>query len=263
MAKGKRTSNNTLGTCEDIEPGGRSSRYLISLFADGKSALEKKNYHIISMQENAELRIQEGRKSIISESGNCLREAFVYLPNKEGTFLTKKSPIMENPAEAANCNRENKDYYLNSRQVKAALSDSNSIKLEKKIIQTNEFSKNKIMRFAFGEIASLYGNFLEDNGIKEICIPTIESDDNEPFARQVFFYGLDEKNEERYIFDGIKKLHFCLRVRGIKGKKEIITKFPDFYTYNDIQETLKKLRREGLTQDLEERILNELKNNFN
>ena len=54
------------------------SAYVDAPFDEGKGALGKRGYNLISLEENANLRIQEGEDSYVSRNGNWTREAIVY-----------------------------------------------------------------------------------------------------------------------------------------------------------------------------------------
>ena len=75
-----------------------SSACVLAPFDEGKEILEEEGYKIISLQENARLRMQEGRYHAVSLGGNWVKEDAIYIPGK-GKFLTKNSPIMANPQQ--------------------------------------------------------------------------------------------------------------------------------------------------------------------
>ncbi len=62
--------------------------YAEAPFAEAKEALEDNGYRIISLEENAILRMQEGKSSFVSQYGNRTKEGIIYLPNGK-IFLTK------------------------------------------------------------------------------------------------------------------------------------------------------------------------------
>src|SRR3989344_9379505 len=99
----------------DIKPSVTYSAYVEAPFDKGKEALEEAGYRIISLQENAQLRMQEGQDAFVSRNGNWVKEGIIYVPNK-GKFLTKNSPIMVNVEEATNCNRNSRNFYLTNKQ---------------------------------------------------------------------------------------------------------------------------------------------------
>ena len=114
----------------DVKPSGLYSAHVKAPFDLAKGILENAGYRIISLEENAVLRIQQGEDSFVSRNGNWTRESFVYHPEK-GIYLTKNSPIMSNPTEATQAHREGKEFYLNDEQIEKAL--ANSVKLPKNV----------------------------------------------------------------------------------------------------------------------------------
>ena len=170
----------------DIKPSRTYSAFIEAPFDKGKGALEKKGYSVISLKENALLRIQEGQVSFISQNGNWTREGAIYVPSK-GRFLTKNSPIMANAQEATNCHRKNQEFCLTDAQVEESLADS--VKLSGHSIPTNRFAEDPVTVYAFEEFVEQYGQFLKNAGIKEM--PVLLADLQEkPFARQLWFHRL-------------------------------------------------------------------------
>jgi len=235
----------------DIKPRGIASAYVEVPFDEGKEALEKQGYRIISLQENAKLRMQEGKDAYVSRNGNWTREGVLYIP-KKGIFLTKKSPIMENAKEATDCHRDNKEFYLNKEQVEKALADS--VKLLGNTIPTSRFGENKIANYAFGDSAKDYGLFLKEAGIEEMPVYLCNLEDK-PFARQTWLRRLDSGSRSGVIGDDRNLDYYC-RARGVRENAEGVAKNCEAYTINDIQKTLKakglsgieKIILEGLKQ---------------
>ena len=170
----------------DIRPAGTESAIIHAPFDKAKEALESKGYKIISLKENALLRIQKVKYFNVSMTGNWTREGVLYVPG-EGAFLTKNSPIMKAPVEATQAHRKGIDFYLSGKKVKQSLQDS--VKLSAEDISTNRFAEDEVTNYAFGEIAEEYGQFLKDFGIKKIPV-WIANLQNKPFARQMWFRGL-------------------------------------------------------------------------
>ena len=154
-------------------------------FDVGKELLESQFYRIISLEENARLRIQNDKHDPISTYGNWTREGVLHIPEK-GIFLTKKSPLMLNPKEATQAHRKKEEYYLTRDQIDESLADA--VQLNKKSIPTNRFNEEPIMVYAFGNVARDYGLFLKEAGIKEMPI-NLTDRGKKPFARQVMFQG--------------------------------------------------------------------------
>ena len=174
----------------DIKPSVTYSAYIAAPFDQAKQALEQAGYHIISLEENAQLRMQQGPNSFVSGNGNWTKEGVIYIP-KRGIFLTKKSPIMANAQEATACHRNNKDFYLTDAQVEASLADS--VLLTGQSIPTNRFSEDPVTIYAFGEAADQYGQFLRSTGIEgmPVLLATLQ---DKPFARQMWFGRVDVRS---------------------------------------------------------------------
>lgn len=219
----------------DVPPREIESACIEAPFDEGKKALEKADYKIISLQENARLRMQEGSKSDVSQYGNWVRAGVIYVPN-QGKFLTKNSPIMANAKNATDCHRNGKEFYLTAEQVEQALGDS--VALSVNSIPTNRFGDCDITGYAFGEDAKKYGEFLKEFGIDSMPIWTVEVKDK-AFARQVWFYGLDGDGSA---LGGKWGLDWNGRVRGVRGSAEgAAPKISEVesYNFNDIQRVLK------------------------
>src|SRR3989338_2081513 len=94
--------------------------------------LTERGYRPISLEEVAILRILgdaniygsllENRFPSISDKNCTTKEAFVYVPDK-GLFLTRNSPLVEEPKEIAKTYRIDykEEYYLTDKQVEKAL----------------------------------------------------------------------------------------------------------------------------------------------
>jgi len=195
---------------QDVK-GKIESAYIEAPFDEAKEALEKAKYKIISLEEMAMLRIQEGKDAYISQYGNCTREGIIYIP-KKGKFLTKSSPIMDNAKEATERHRKGMEFYINEEQVKKAL--ENSVQLSEGIINihVSEFGNEPITAFAFGKYAKEYGKFLKDVGADELPIWTSNLE-SEPFARQLWFKYLGSWYD---LGGGYRDLHDGNRVRGVR-----------------------------------------------
>ncbi len=163
------------------------SAYVAAPFDKGKEALAFLGYEIISLADNAKLRIQEGVKANVSRKGNWVREGVIYVPNK-GIFLTKKSPIMAHAGKATDCHRNREDYFLTKEQVEEALSDS--VELNANPIPTDRFGDNGITVYAFGDVAKKYGSFLREAGISKMPLWLADIQDKS-FVRQMWFGCLD------------------------------------------------------------------------
>jgi len=194
---------------QDIKPRTSDSAYVVVPFDEGKAVLEANNYRVISLEENAGLRIHEGEDAYVSRNGNWVREGILYLPDKR-VLLTKNSPIMDNSEEATSCHRNEEDFYLNNYQVEKALEDS--VEIKDKEIPTNKFGEDELTVYAFGENAESYGRFLESAEIKEMPIWLTKVQDK-PFVRQLWFSELEYMS----VLYGLNLVLYNDRgVRGIK-----------------------------------------------
>jgi len=176
---------------QDIK-GKVESAYVEAPFDKAKKELESNKYRIISLSENAKLRMQEGKDAFISQNGNYTREGVIYLPSNK-IYLTKSSPIMENAEEATECHRKGNEFYLNDKQVSNAIKKGTAVKFPQNdnySIPTDKFGEDIITDFAFGKIAKDYGKFLKEEAkINEMPV-WLSNCENKPFARQLWFRGL-------------------------------------------------------------------------
>lgn len=243
----------------DVSISTLASAYLRGPFDEGKAELEKEGYRIISLQENAMLRMQEGKSAFISQYGNYTREGVIYVP-KKGIYLTKNSPIMENAEEATDCHGKGEEFYLNKKQVEKALSDS--IELSVNSIPTGRFGDDKITAYAFGDIAEQYGNFLKNAGLSSMLIYKADIRDK-PFAKQIWFrylgFGrLDFNLGSRSELDCNNWLNIASYwVRGVREAKasEVGSKnLKDLYSKEQISEALKKANLSGIEKVLLEKL---------
>lgn len=225
----------------DIKPSKVASAYVKAPFDEGKETLEKNGFKIISLEQNARLRIQECKDISFLEHENYVMEGVIYVRGK-GKILTKKSPIMENAVLAVKRHREGGKFYLSKEQVEKALADS--VTISKTSIPTNRFGENEITNYAFGNIAKDYGLFLKDKGIKKMPIALSNLEDRS-FAKQVWFCGTNYKSSLSTIGDGLSCGN---RVRGIY----------EIESYS--REQIKKALYEVGSPELRGSLLNKLRN---
>ena len=159
-------------------------------FGLGLCLLENEGYRLISLEEQAILRIQGGKDSLVSRLGNWTREGYIHVPEspdpdeKVDSFITKNSPFSN--LEYAVSGNPSGEKPISEELRRAALSDS--CPLEDVIhIPTLELSKNRAASYAFGKCAEEYGRFLHDSGVRSTRINS--------FGRQAFFWGLDVSSE--------------------------------------------------------------------
>lgn len=171
---------------KDIQPRGIASAYVVAPFDQAKTALEAEKYQVISLGENARLRIQEGKDADVSRNGNWVKEGFLYVPGK-GKYLTKASPIMDSPVEATQAHRDGNEFYLTNEQVQKGLADSIKLKDRDFSIPTKRFGEDGITVYAFGDVAQAYGNFLKEAGIKEMPVVMVDNIGDKSFVRPAWF----------------------------------------------------------------------------
>lgn len=227
----------------DIKPTGTESAYIEAPFDVAKQDLEANGYKIISLRDNALLRIQQGKDSYISRNGNWTREGFVYTP-KKGIFLVRNSPIIDNAKQATDYHRKGQEFYLTQDQVEESLKDS--VKIDRKEIPTKRFNDDAITAFAFGDVAGQYGDFLKEAGIKEMPI-WLASTEEKPFARQNWFRDLDLRSE---LSGNGRLLNDDSRLRGVRYAEGVTQKNIEVYTINQITKALTDIGHSGAEKGL-------------
>jgi len=231
----------------DIKPRGIASAYVEAPFDEGKEALAEQGYKIISLEENAKLRMQEGKDTYVSRNGNWVKEGVIYVLNK-GIFLAKNSPIMADAKKATDCHRKNQEFYLTNEQVEQALADSVELNVES--IPTNRFADDKITVYAFGDSAKEYGEFLKEAGINEMPV-YLANIGEKPFARQMWLGDLG--NWSGLSGDG-RYLDCSGRVRGVRESAEGAAKNFEAYTPAQIAKALKSKGLSGIENILTEAL---------
>jgi hypothetical protein len=177
------------GIIEDFNNEKISSAYIKDFFSTGKTKLEQQGYRIISLEENAALRILEGYESDVSRSGNIVREGVVIMPGILGGFLTKTpSFINNNPAPIRSTSTRN---YLTDEEFNQSL--VNSIKFSGKPIPADRFDEDPLTNFIFGRFSGDYGRFLKERGIDELILPIQANTKSirRPFIEYIFFEGIN------------------------------------------------------------------------
>lgn len=205
---------------QDINRKGIASAHILAPFDEGKEALEKQGYKIITAEENAKLRMEEGKHSFISQSCNYVGEGVLYIPNK-GIFLTRNSLAMAHPKEATDSHRNNNEFYVTLTQAEKVLNDSVKITYNKSAIPTNRFKDDEITNFIFKEYAEKYGLFLKDAGINQadLCFNGKDyvNSMKKPYANQLWLLDIVDDS-------GISGCRYfdCNggRVRGVRNFEE-------------------------------------------
>jgi hypothetical protein len=194
-------------TIHDIKPRGSDSMVAIAPFDKAKKRLEELGYQVISLEENAQLRIQEGVDTYVSRNGNWVREEFQYNPKTNLWYLTKDSQIMKHPTQATNAHRNGIEYFIKEKQL-----SSDSVQVMDRKIPTSRFGEDPLTVYAFGEIAKEYGSFLKHANIDEIKIWLPDNTGKKPYARPVWFRNVYNGSD---LVGGNRNLHFDDRLRGV------------------------------------------------
>lgn len=233
----------------DVRPRRAQSVYIECPFDEGIKELAKAGYRVISAEENARLRIQEGKDALISREGNIVREGIIYMPGDFG-YLTKCAPEIEDPIKATRCSRKNKELYPSKEQIERAIDSSVSVKFpypedsyHPKRIPVDRLAEEETTRFMFGDSAERYGEFLKEIGMKNIClnIPYGMWMDQlrKPYSEILFFGEVLDFNAFTPCFGA----HLPKSIRGVPithecGKDSGI----DFYAEEDISELFQKAK---------------------
>ena len=248
----------------DVRPSGIESAVVYAPFDQALETLTKSGYDFISTAQNAQLRIEQGAKSPVSQNGNWVKEGIVYRPN-ENPRLVRVSPIISSANDATQAHRNGKEFYLVSSQIEQALADSIEFPVKNIEIPTKRFGEEALTAYVFGgeKQAQLYGAFLAEAGIKAMPVWAVDKNhinkQSEPFARQLWFGRLDGDRSNlggNYDLDGG-------RVRGVRqvstegaNASQISTgQGSELYDAGRIAKSLSKLGFSGL----EEQLMKELR----
>lgn len=183
----------------DIKPSRIESAVVRAEFDKAKEILESNGYRIISLEENAELRMHEGKYHNVSKKGNLTREGCIFFPGrKPRSVLVRNSPILNFAGEAVRNSREFKEFYPTKECIEQSLVDSVVYPDRSTCMPTNRFDSEELTIWAFGgeKKAQDYGDFLRSLGIKNMSVtapylndPTLNKNglSKYPYACQVYF----------------------------------------------------------------------------
>lgn len=199
----------------DMRPTRIESARINAPFDKALAKLQKNDYELISLLQNAGLRMQQGKDHHVSLYGNCVKEGALYVPGK-GRFITRYSPVLDHPRKATQAHRNGERYFVSNDQARRALENSIQIPYNLLEIPTNRFGEDAITVFGFGKNAKDYGLFLKDVGILEMPL-WFNKEENvqeqkKPYANQLWFSGLDNKSG----LNGNWYLHCDDLSRGVK-----------------------------------------------
>ena len=171
-----------------------ASAIIFAEFCESVKKFTRRGFRLISLEENAWLRVFKGRYSPESWTGNYLREGFLYIPDS-GVFLVKNSPINDRPLDAAIANRLGHEHHVTFAEAKKITKDSVKIPHDLQEIPVAQFKRNPISRFAFGNALEAYAEFLREANIEKLPIWTLPKGlvdaQPRPFVRQAILRCLD------------------------------------------------------------------------
>jgi|SRR3989344_356160 len=198
---------------QDIRPTGIYSPYVVNEpFDQSKKTLEDTGCEIITLEQNAGLRVQQGPKALVSRMGNYVAEGGLHMPDYQ-CLLVKNNPIMQSPVEATYTQRMGGDFYLTDEQIEWALSGAYvNLRKGKNYIPVEAFKEDERTVFMFGKNVQAYADFLIENKIKGISVPLADYQDK-TFVRQGWFGGLGDGSSVNV--DG-RSLNGGYRLRGYK-----------------------------------------------
>lgn len=156
------------------------------------SKLKVNNLEILTMRQIAELRMKHGKESIYCTKSCQSGEGAVYMPNGD-LFIVPKSMnmLLSYSQEATEAHRAGKEFCLmgmyklleptlkiSSKKGKIT-NDGGILYLPRNQvipdeINVNEFGNNPLTQFLFGDLASVYGDFLKNSGIKLFYVGSIK-----------------------------------------------------------------------------------------
>ena len=232
----------------DFDSDGTESAMLCSTLSVAKSYLERGGFKIISLEQNADLIMRQGKESPIGRSYNLVREGTIYFPEGRAK-LVRISPIMdsnERTMEMEKAYRKGKEFYLSSALTEEALEDSTDWPGEEIKIPVDRFGDGdfKINGYKAGQLtiwafggenrARVFGEFLKEAGTETYDIwPSYLflydfakrelNGRRQQFLRPLWFTGL---NYREGIYGGtagfydIKGSGSVRQVRGIKEERD-------------------------------------------
>ena len=238
---------------QDIKSTGISSAYFEAPFDKAKAELEKQNYEIISLEDNARLRISQGEGEIVSQNGNWVKEGVIYIL-KKGRFFTPNSPVLEQPDKATDAHRKNKEYFVTNEQIEKALENSVQVPYNLNPIPTDWFGKEPITDFCFGKSAKDYGLFLKKAGINEMPLwlnnERYVNSQKESYANQLWFNRLDYRSG---LVGNSWYLDYSGRLRGVCKDAEGVAS-QNLVSYEKIEKALNELGFSGLKENLIDKL---------
>jgi hypothetical protein len=156
---------NEVEIVQDVESGKLHSAHAAGRFDKAVEALTTEGYRIISLEELAGLRVQEGIKSSVSGVPCMTRECIIHWVDK--IVLAKDSPFLMGAdlEEYNKCYREKQiaSFWEQNMEV-IGRAMKQSIRMPEEAVMTRIFGYEDFTKFAFGKNARAYGDLLEASG---------------------------------------------------------------------------------------------------
>ena len=169
-------------------------------------ALTSQGYHPARASEFVLSRVSLGKGSDFYNNGSVVSECFVHVP-KQGFYVARNSPMFSDEASARKATRLSKsgsEYKLTAPELTAVLSDSLPIDDSFKV-KTNDLSSHPFFSYLFGGLAAPYGQFLSNNGVKELSVDLSYISNPGIYVRPLYIGSLREKS----MIDSSLLLHDC------------------------------------------------------
>lgn len=210
---------------DDVE-----SAYVERPLDEACDRLTARGYEIISLAQNAALRIRQGERNTFSNISNFVREGVIYRPNNTSKLVSFSPLIFSQHAIWTDYHRE---YYVRADVIEEALKSSVDFPDEEIKIPSKRLGSHELTVFAFGgeKPAQAYGDFLNSAGINEL--PILPFNDKSyvdrmphPFVNQLWFEGLNSfcgaLHGRRALewYDGFRRRSLSQPVRGIRFPKQ-------------------------------------------
>lgn len=207
----------------------REHKTYLQLYRELKEKLEKEDYHVISVRENALLRLFSGMNSFVSLNSNWTKESILFLPGKE-FYLISENPLIEYPNK-----NELEEIIAKSVKIKPNWGKSWE-NHQSYTIPTNRLGEDQTTNTLLQDIAKPYGEFLADQGFKEFSINLNHGEIKFPNILPVAFHGFQEHNHPSnwkfYKSDSdISTNGTAYTLRGIKGNLLDKDQFKRFARY--------------------------------
>ena len=200
-------------------------------FDQDLAALQRENATLATAQQVAQARIVAGPKHSVNQYGSWVAENFVNFPNGQ-IFVTQaeNSPILKYSAEATKAHRSGEEFYISEEEAASLekLAKSGEVYTLKQTedyeIPIENFAKDGLARFVFGDTTADYANFLQKAGVNEVPVWLADTkrvkEQKAPFARALWLGVLNDRSVLSD-YDGI--LDLDARARGVRKASDQVS----------------------------------------